>query len=88
MSALRQIEFLPLSDKRILAILVINEKDVQNRVIHVERDYSQDELNRIANYLNQHFSGRDIYEIRSRLLGELRQAREHVSARSGTPSAG
>jgi len=77
-SALRQIEFLPLSDKRILAILVINEKDVQNRVIHVERDYTQDELNRIANYLNQHFSGRDIYEIRSRLLSELRQAREHV----------
>lgn len=78
MSALRQIEFLPLSDKRILAILVINEKDVQNRVIHVERDYTQDELNRIANYLNQHFTGRDIYEIRSRLLSELHQAREHV----------
>jgi heat-inducible transcriptional repressor len=77
-SSLRQIEFLPLSDKRILAILVINEKDVQNRVIHVERDYTQDELNRIANYLNQHFSGRDIYQIRSRLLHELRQAREHV----------
>jgi heat-inducible transcriptional repressor len=78
MSALRQIEFLPLSDKRILAILVINEKDVQNRVLHVERDYTQDELNRIANYLNQHFSGQDIYQIRSRLLHELRQARESV----------
>ena len=78
MSALRQIEFLPLSDKRILAILVINEKDVQNRVIHVERDYTQDELNRMANYLNQHFIGQDIYQIRSRLLSELRQAREHV----------
>lgn len=78
MSALRQIEFLPLSDKRILAILVINEKDVQNRVIHVERDYSPDELTRIANYLNQHFCGRDIYQIRSSLLKELHQARQGV----------
>ena len=78
MSALRQIEFLPLSDKRILAILVINEKDVQNRVLHVERDYNQDELNRMANYLNQNFTGQDIYQIRLRLLSELRQAREHV----------
>src|SRR5690606_34996595 len=43
-SSLRQIEFLPLSDSRILAILVIDEKEVQNRILHVDRDYSGDEL--------------------------------------------
>jgi heat-inducible transcriptional repressor len=80
LAALRQIEFLPLSDKRILAILVINEKDVQNRVLHVERDYTPDELTRISNYLNQHFSGKDIFDIRKRLLTELHQARDHVDS--------
>ncbi len=77
-SALRHIEFLSLPDRRILAILVINEKEVQNRVLHVDRDYSQDELTPIANYLNQHFVGRDIFEIRSRLMQELQQARSQV----------
>jgi heat-inducible transcriptional repressor len=77
-SALRQIEFLSLPDRRILAILVINEKEVQNRVLHVDRDYAQDELIHIANYINQHFMGRDIFEVRSRLLQELQQARSQV----------
>jgi heat-inducible transcriptional repressor len=61
--ALRQIEFLPLPDKKILAILVVNEKEVQNRVIHVDREYAQDELTQIANYLNQNFNGRDIFDV-------------------------
>lgn len=76
--ALRQIEFLPLTDKRILAILVINEKEVQNRVIHVERDYSQDELVRVSNYLNQNFMGKDIFAVRTQLLSEMQKAREQV----------
>ena len=77
-SALRQIEFLPLPDKRILAILVINEKEVQNRVIHVDRDFSQDELLQIANYLNQNFMGKDIFEVRSMLINELHHTRTQV----------
>lgn len=78
MLALRQIEFLPLPDRRILAILVVNAKEVQNRVIHVERDYSQDELTRIANYLNQNFVGQDIFNVRSKLMMELNSARSQV----------
>jgi heat-inducible transcriptional repressor len=77
-SSLRQIEFLPLPDRRILAILVINEKEVQNKVIHVDRDFSQDELIKIANYLNQNFMGRDIFEVRSMLINELHQTRTQV----------
>ena len=38
-ATLRQIEFLPLSDNRILAILVINDHEVQNRILHVDRAY-------------------------------------------------
>ncbi|MDH5471325.1 MAG: heat-inducible transcriptional repressor HrcA [Gammaproteobacteria bacterium] len=75
---LRHIEFLPLSDKRILAIMVVNEKEVQNRVIHVEREYTKDELVKIANYLNQNFTGRDIFSVRSELINELQNARSQV----------
>ncbi len=75
---LRRIEFLPLPDKKILAILVVNEKDVQNRIMHVDREYTQDELVKISNYLNQHFMGQDIFKIRSMLMQELHTARNNV----------
>lgn len=75
---LRRIEFLPLPDKKILAILVVNERDVQNRIVHVEREYTQNELLKISNYLNQHFMGTDIFQIRSKLMQELQTARNQV----------
>ena len=55
---LRQVEFLRLSDRRVLAILVVNDAEVQNRVLQMDRDYSADELRRAANYLTEHFVGR------------------------------
>jgi len=75
---LRRIEFLSLPDKKILAILVVNERDVQNRIIHVDKDYTQDELVKISNYLNQHFMGQDIFKIRALLMKELHSARSRV----------
>jgi len=76
--ALRQIEFLPLSDKRVLAILVFNKREVQNRVIHTERVYSRPELERIANYLNHQFVGRDLATVRRNLLTEMESAKENM----------
>ena len=76
--SLRQIEFLPLPDKKILAILVVNDKEVQNRVIHVDREYSQNELTHIANYLNQNFNGRDIFDVRKHLISEMHQTRSQM----------
>lgn len=73
---LRQVEFLPLSDQRVLAILVVNEREVQNRIIHTPRDYSAIELQQASNYLNAQFAGKDIQQVRSNLLQELRHARE------------
>ncbi len=75
---LRHIEFLPLPDKRILAILVTNEKDVQNKIIHLEREYSGSDLQQAANYLNQQFSGEDVQQIRERLLNDLDRTRQDV----------
>lgn len=67
LSVLRRIEFLPLSDHRVLAILVVNQREVQNRIINVDRDYGADELERFANLLNEKYAGRDLVSL-SRLL--------------------
>ncbi len=79
-SALRHVEFLPLSERRVLAILVINEKEVQNRVIHLEREYSADELRSAASFINQNFAGKDVFAIRESLLHELETARERMDS--------
>jgi len=76
--ALRQIEFLPLSDNRVLAILVVSERDVQNRVIQTSRPYSRAELDRIGNYLNAQLKGRDLSVVRRNLLDEMQGDREHI----------
>lgn len=76
--ALRQIEFLPLSDNRVLAILIFNECDVQNRVIHTSRQYSLPELERIANYLNRQFIGKDVSTVRRQLVEEMQGAQERM----------
>ncbi len=75
---LRHIEFLPLPEKRVLAIMVINEKDVQNKVLHLDKEYSADELQHAANFLNQQFIGQDVHQIRESLLRDLDRSRQDV----------
>lgn len=75
---LRQIEFLPLSDRRVLAILVVNQREVENRVLETYRDYSVAELEQVANYLNQQFMGMDLADVRQALVNELKEARERM----------
>ena len=77
---LRHIEFLPLPEKRILVIMVTNEKDVQNKVLHVDREYSADELQHAANYMNQQFTGQDVHQIREHLLRDLDRTRKDVDS--------
>jgi heat-inducible transcriptional repressor len=72
---LRQIEFLPLSDKRILAILVINDREVQNRILHTDREYNASELTQAANFINEHYAGAEMPQVRDRLLADLEQLR-------------
>lgn len=76
---LRQVEFLALSEGRVLAILVVNEREVQNRVIHTQRQYSASELQQAANYLNALCAGQDLYQARERLVKEMNDAREHMN---------
>lgn len=74
-AALRQIEFLPLGGRRVLAILVMNQRDVKNRIIQLDREYKESELQQIGNYLNAHFAGRELETIRRDLLRELEKMR-------------
>ncbi|MCA1938802.1 MAG: heat-inducible transcriptional repressor HrcA [Dechloromonas sp.] len=75
---IRQIEFLSLSEKRILLIIVTTDGDVQNRILSSDKAYSPSELVAAANYLNQNFAGLDFEQIRQRLAGEIQQLREDI----------
>ncbi len=79
LSTLRYIEFLSLGQQRILVILVVNDHEVQNQVIHTDRDYSLSVLEQASNYLNHHFAGRDVGEIREQLHRELEATRRDVN---------
>ena len=70
-SVFRHIEFLRLSEKRLLVIMVSPDGDVQNRILFTEADYSQSQLIEAANYLNAHFAGLAIEQVRARLQQEL-----------------
>lgn len=74
-NSFRQIEFLPLSGDRVLAILVTNSEEVHNRIIHTDKVYSKAELEQAANYLNLKFSGRDMDAVRADVVQEMSDAR-------------
>lgn len=74
--ALRHIEFISLSERRVLAIFVLNTGEVQNKIIYTARQFSPAELQQAANYVNAHYVGHDVSEVRSVLLEEMRAARD------------
>jgi len=79
-SVFRQIEFLRLSDRRLLVIIVAPDGDVQNRVIFPEVDYTQSQLVEASNYINAHFAGLSIEQVRDRLQSEVEQLRGEIAA--------
>jgi heat-inducible transcriptional repressor len=78
-AALSQIEFVGLSGNRVLAILVVNGRDVQNRVLQLDRHYSADELRRAAAYLNDQFRGQELEGVRAQLVTQLQETREQMN---------
>jgi heat-inducible transcriptional repressor len=74
-----QIEFVALSDQRVLAILVVNGREVQNRILQLDRRFGPDELRRAANYLNEQFRGRELAEVRALLVAQLQETRAHMN---------
>ncbi|MDT7518168.1 heat-inducible transcriptional repressor HrcA [Rhodoferax sp. TBRC 17660] len=78
-SAFRHIEFLRLSERRLLVIIVAPDGDVQNRVIFTEVDYTQSQLAEAANFLNSSYMGLEIEQVRQRLQGEVESLRGEIA---------
>ena len=77
-SKLQHMEFVALSGNRVLVILVVNDREVQNRIIHTSRAYSASELQEASNYLNEIFVGKDLNFVRNNILDELEKTKEHL----------
>ena len=77
-SILRQIEFIRISDDRVLAILVFSDRDIQNRMIYTTRPYTSEELQRLANCLNAEFLGKNIKEVRSAIVKEMEETKANM----------
>lgn len=78
-TAFRHLEFLRLSERRILLIIVTPEGDVQNRILFTERAYSPSELTEAANFINQHCVGCDFDQVKERLHDELKRLRDDMT---------
>ena len=78
-SVFRHIEFLRLSERRLLVIIVSPDGDVQNRVIFTEADYVQSQLIEAANFLNSHYAGMAMEEVRERLKNEVEALRGEIA---------
>ena len=78
--AIRHIEFLKLSGQQILAVLVMSNDDVENRMINLEQEISVSELQQSSNYLNKLLVGQDLQQARSTLLEEMEQVRKNMNS--------
>ena len=77
-SVFRHIEFLRLSEKRFLVIIVSPDGDVQNRVVFTAADYTQGQLIEASNYLNANYAGMEIEHVRERLKTEVESLRSEI----------
>jgi heat-inducible transcriptional repressor len=76
----KQIEFLRLSEKRILLIMVTPQGDVQNRILITNKDYSPSQLVEASNFITTNFAGLDLQSVRNRVKNELEGLREDITA--------
>ncbi|MFQ5642288.1 MAG: heat-inducible transcriptional repressor HrcA [Thiogranum sp.] len=83
-ASLQRVEFLPLSDQKILAILVISDKEVQNCILEMDRNYNAAELQQFSTFLNEQFAGKEIHTVRAELVSELRETRENLNRMMAT----
>ena len=76
---LKRVEFLSLDARRVLAVLVLQNGEIENLILKVNREYAGHELQSYANYLNAHFADSDLEEVRERVMQELHEMHEHVN---------
>ncbi len=77
-TAFRQIEFLHLGNKRVLLIIISTDGDVQNRILQTDRQYSNQELQQVAQLLNQYYAGTTIGQVQLKLHEELKSLHRNI----------
>ncbi|AOE48947.1 heat-inducible transcriptional repressor HrcA [Kangiella sediminilitoris] len=75
-TCVKQVQFVPLTQNKVLVVLVLSDGEVQNRVIQLDSDVSRAELEQATNYVNHHFAGKELDTVRRELLQELKDDRE------------
>jgi len=78
-ASIRHLEFLRLSERRVLLIVVTPEGDVQNRILHTDRGYDPGQLAEATRFFNEHFAGQSLPTIRARLADDLRALRDDIA---------
>ena len=78
-SVLTHIEFLGLSENRVLVVLVLDDREVQNRIIQLDRRYGNEELRGAASFINEHCAGLSLAQIRQELLRQMQETRESLN---------
>jgi len=78
-ASFRHLEFLRLSERRVLLIVVSPDGEVQNRILHTDRPYTHAQLVEASNFFNQHFAGEPFPAIRARLADDLRTIRDDIA---------
>ena len=81
---LKHIEFLNISDQRVLVILIFNDHDVYNRIIRTEREIPTHELQQMSNYLCEQYVNHPFNNIREKLFNELQQDQQVLDERMQT----
>ncbi len=76
----RQIEFVPLSDVKVLTVIVTSGGEVYNRIIETSRVFSRSELEQLSNYITAHYAGNDLAAIRGLVLREMRETKRTLDA--------
>ena len=77
---LRQVEFLGLNDNRVLVIMVLDDHEVQNRIIYTQQKYSEAQLKEASNYINQSFIGQTLRNVRAHLISSMKSDRESMNS--------
>jgi heat-inducible transcriptional repressor len=77
--AFRHIEFMPLSERRILVIVVTTDGNVQNRIIMADKPYTPSELTQASNFFNQHYTGLTFEQAQLKLHEELKQMQSDMT---------
>ncbi len=78
-SILQHIEFISLSGNRVLVILIVNDHEIQNRIINTGKTYSPAELQQVSNYLNELFAGKELTQVRHSIIEEMNKMKDEVN---------